>query len=427
MKSQINLLKTQRFLPLFITQFFGAFNDNVFKNAFVIWCTYDVSLKLDLDAKLMVTIASALFILPFFLFSFLAGQLADKYEKSSLVVVIKKIEVVLMFCVFVGFYFKYVYFLLFLLFLMGVQTTFFGPMKYSLLPEHLKDDELVSGNAFIEGATFVAILIGTIFGGIVIRSSYGVWMMSFFVIFFAVVGLVSAKFIPKSPIGDSSLKISLNMISQTKKIISYAKKKEIVWLSVVGIAWFWFLGIIFLSQFPSFTSEFIRGSEYVVTLFFSIFSIGMAIGSVMCNKLLKGEINAKLVPAGIFGMSFGIFVFSISSYIYHEKFLPSEIVSVSGFFEVGGFISFMIVLGLLILSVFSGIYTVPLYALMQDKSDDKYISRVIAANNVVNSFLMVVAVLLVLVLLLLNISLLEIFLLLGVANIFVFFLIKKIV
>ncbi|MBL6664555.1 MAG: MFS transporter [Rickettsiales bacterium] len=426
MKSQINLLKTKRFLPLFITQFFGAFNDNVFKNAFVIWCTYDVSLQLDLDAKLIVTIASALFILPFFIFSFLAGQLADKYEKSFLVKIIKTVEVMLMCFVFVGFYFKYVYFLLFLLFLMGVQTTFFGPMKYSLLPEHLSDDELVSGNAFIEGGTFLAILAGTIFGGIIIQIAHGVSMMSFCVIFFAVIGLISATFIPQSSIGDVSLRISLNMVLQTKKIIFYAKQKEIVWFSVLGIAWFWFLGIIFLSQFPTFTNEFIKGNEYVVTLFFSIFSIGMALGSVMCNKLLKGKINTKLVPVGIIGMSVGIIIFVVASYIYYERFLPSDFVSVVGFFRVGGVFSVIIVLGLFILSIFSGLYTVPLYAIMQDQSEDKYISRVIAANNVVNSFFMVIAVLLVLLLLLLNISLLEIFLLLGIANIFVFFLIKKI-
>lgn len=426
MKSQLNLLKTKRFLPLFITQFFGAFNDNVFKNAFIIWCTYDVSLQLDLDAKLMVTIASALFILPFFLFSFLAGQLADKYEKSSLVRVIKTIEIVLMCGVFVGFYFKYVYFLLFLLFLMGVQTTFFGPMKYSLLPEHLKDDELVSGNAFIEAGTFLAILLGTIFGGIVIRLNYGIEMMSFFVIFFAIIGLCSAKFIPKAVIGDASLHISFNIVKQTQKIISYAKQRESVWLSVIGIGWFWFLGIIFLSQFPSFTNEFIKGSEYVVTLFFSIFSIGMALGSVMCNKLLKGEINAKLVPFGIVGISVGILIFVLSSYVYHASFLPASLVSISGFFSSGGVVSYMIVLGLLILSISSGIYTVPLYAIMQDHTQDKYISRVIAANNVISSFLMVVAVLLVLLLLIFNVTLLEIFLLLAIANIFMFKIIGKI-
>jgi len=425
MKSQLSLFKTRRFLPLFIVQFFGAFNDNAFKNALVIWCTYDVALKLNLDPKLIVTIASCLFILPFFIMSFLAGQLADKYEKSQIIRNIKKIEILLMSLIFLGFYFENIYFLLLLIFLMGAQSTFFGPLKYSLLPENLKDDELISGNALIEGGTFLAILFGTIFGGIAISGHYGVEVVCSFLILFGFVGYFSSKFIPKSPIGDSKLALSFNVFTQTKKIVNYAKKQEEVWLSVLGISWFWFVGIIFLSQIPTYTNEIVRGSEHVVTMFLSIFSVGMAIGSVMCNKLLKGEVNGRLIPYGSAGMTISILIFVVASYLYHNLTLPFSYVGIQGFITSGGYYSFAIIMSLFSLSIFSGIYTVPLYAIMQDRSQDKYISRIIAAHNVINSLFMVVASIVVLLLLLLNFNLLEIFLMLGVANIFVFFFIRK--
>ena len=225
MTSTINLLKSKKFLPLFITQFFGAFNDNIFKNAFLIWFTYDVAQKLNMNAQIMVTVASGLFILPFFLFSALAGQLADKYEKSKLVQIIKIVEILIMGLSFVGFYFENVNLLLVLIFLMGVHSTFFGPIKYSLLPETLKDDELVSGNALIEGGTFLAILFGTIIGGVTIHIKSGIEIISVAVVSFAIIGYWSSRFIPKAPVGDQNLKISFNILSQTWKIISYARKK----------------------------------------------------------------------------------------------------------------------------------------------------------------------------------------------------------
>ncbi len=220
MQNQSHLMKSKRFLPLFITQFFGAFNDNVFKNAFLIWFTYDVAQKLNMNAQIMVTVASGLFILPFFLFSALAGQLADKYEKSKLVQIIKIAEILIMGFSFIGFYFENIHLLLVLMFLMGIHSTFFGPIKYSLLPEHLKDSELVSGNALIEGGTFLAILLGTIIGGITIRSSNGIEVISIAVVSFAIIGWLSSRFIPKAPVGDQNLKISFNIISQTWKIIN---------------------------------------------------------------------------------------------------------------------------------------------------------------------------------------------------------------
>jgi acyl-[acyl-carrier-protein]-phospholipid O-acyltransferase/long-chain-fatty-acid--[acyl-carrier-protein] ligase len=423
MKDQSHLLKSKRFLPLFITQFFGAFNDNVFKNAFLIWFTYDIANKLNMNAQLMVTIASGLFVLPFFLFSALAGQLADKFEKSKLVQIIKIAEILIMIFAFVGFYFENINLLLSLIFLMGVHSTFFGPLKYSLLPEHLKNDELISGNALIEGGTFLAILLGTILGGIVVRFTNGVELISFAVITFALVGWIASRSIPKSPSADTRLVISFNIFSQTLKIIDFAKKEKTVWLSIIGISWFWFVGITFLSQFPIYTKDVINGDEFIVTLFLSIFSVGIGIGSVMCNKLLKGQINGRLVPAGSIGITIGIGIFCIANYFYDT---PEQIISLGEFFSNSCY-SWLIILGLLVVAISSGIYIVPLYAIMQHRSEAKYLSRIIAANNVLNALFMVISSIVMVALIQLKFDLLQIFLLLGTTNILVFFVIRKII
>lgn len=417
MQNKNHLLKSKRFLPLFITQFFGAFNDNVFKNAFLIWFTYDISARLNMNTQLMITIASGLFVLPFFLFSALAGQIADKFEKSKIISIVKIAEIIIMSFTFVGFYLENIYLLLLLIFLMGVHSTFFGPIKYSLLPETLKNNELITANALIEGATFLAILLGTISGGIVIRSQHGITIVCFAVVIFAVIGYVASCFIPKTPIADSGLKIGLNIFSQTKKIIGYAKKEQKVWLSIIGISWFWFIGITFLSQFPIYTKNIIGGDQFMVTLFLSIFSIGIAIGSVICNKLSKGQINTKLVKFGSAGVSLGILLFYFASKFYQT---PENIITVTKFFNTS-YISYFIVFSLLIVAIFSGIYIVPLYAIMQYNSENKYLSRIIAANNILNALFMVASSIFIALLIKFNLDLLQIFLIVGILNCFIFF------
>lgn len=423
MSDPTNLLKTRRFLPLFITQFLGAFNDNVFKNAFLIWFTYDIAGKLGMNAQLMVTIASALFVLPFFLFSALAGQIADKYEKSRVTQIVKIAEILIMAASFIGFYFENISLLLALTFLMGLHSTFFGPIKYSLLPQTLKDHELISGNALIEGGTFLAILLGTIIGGVVIRTYYGVEIIPFLVVLFAILGFISSCYMPKTPISDPTSKISFNIFSQTLKIVEYAKRENTVWLSIIGISWFWFVGITFLSQFPIYTKEIVGGNEFIVTLFLSIFSIGIAIGSLICNKFLKGQINGRLVPYGSFGISIGIFLFCISSYFYQT---PEQIIGLTEFFS-NGYLGILIALSLLIIAIFSGIYIVPLYTIMQHRSDAQYLSRIVAATNIMNSLFMVVSSLVIILLAKMQLSLLQIFLVVGILNILVFLFIRRVV
>lgn len=372
----------------------------------------------------MASIAAALFILPFFLFSALAGQIADRFEKSQLVRIIKIIEILIMIFCFIGFHSKNVSLLLTLLFLMGMHSTFFGPLKYSLLPEHLHSNELVAGNGWIEGGTFLAILTGTILGGILIRLDRGVEIISLAVIFFAVVGYLGSRAIPKSEVADPSLKISFNIFSQTLSIIKYARSKNRVWLSIIGISWMWSIGATYLSQFPYYTKNLIHGDEYIVSFFLAIFSIGIAVGSIICNKILKGKIDARLVPLGSIGITVGIIIFCAASYVYKTSLSIDHLMGFSEFFRLSIY-SWIITFGLLVISIFSGIYIVPLYAIMQQSSDRKFLSRVIATTNILNALFMVGSSIAVIILLKFKLDLLQIFLLIAVVNIFVFLLIRK--
>lgn len=423
MKDTLHLFKTRRFVPLFITQFFGAFNDNAFKNAFLIWFTYDIAVKTGANAAMMLTTAAGLFILPFFLFSATAGQLADKYEKSWITQKVKQLEIVLMVSAIICFYLQSVLGLLVVLFMMGVHSTFFGPIKYSLLPEHLKDDELISGNGLIEGGTFLSILLGTIFGGLIIRTQYGIEILAIFIIGFAIIGWLSSRYIPKAPIGDTKLKISWNIAKETWRIIGYARQERTVWLSIIGISWFWLIGATFLTQFPVYTKNVIGGNEHIVTLFLTVFSIGVGTGSVLCNKLLKGQINGRLVPFGSCGITASIIMFTIASKLY----VPTGNEVGLLYFISSGLPALTIIASLLLLAVFSGIYIVPLYAIMQHRSDEKYLSRIIAANNVLNALFMVVASIYGVGFFAAGFDIIELLLSVGIINIPVFFIIKGVV
>ena len=439
---QFSLFKSKKFLPLFITQFLGAFNDNAFKNAFLIWFTYDMAERTNINAPMMITVAAGLFILPFFLFSATAGQIADKYEKSMLAQKIKQIEIILMLLSAICFYFQTISGLLIILFLMGVQSTFFGPIKYSLLPEHLKAHELISGNGLIDAGTFLAILLGTIFGDLVIRTTYGRPLLSFAIILCAVLGWWSSYYIPKSAIADPEIKINKNIALETWKILGYARSESTVWLAILGISWFWFIGATFLTQFPIYTKIIIGGNEQIVTLFLSIFSIGISFGSMLCNRLLKSEINARFVPWGSIGISAAIILFIASTHFYVQDHLAythmlqstqvlqqlnhHAFIGVSEFFSISLY-SYAILFSLMIFSICAGIYVVPLYAIMQHRAHTAHLARIIAANNMLNAIFMVLASALAFGLFLMRLSVIEILLFVGLINIPMFFMIRGII
>jgi acyl-[acyl-carrier-protein]-phospholipid O-acyltransferase / long-chain-fatty-acid--[acyl-carrier-protein] ligase len=430
----VSLFKSIKFLPLFLTQFFGAFNDNAFKNALLIWFVYEAAQGQNLGQNLgqnspnpeqMVNLAAGLFILPFFLFSAIAGQMADKMEKSWLIRRIKMAEIFLMICCFAGFYWQNAYFLLFILFLMGMQSTLFGPLKYSLLPLHLPKNQLIAGNGAIEAGTFLAILLGTIAGGLLIRLDGGIYIISFLVICCAIFGYFSSRHIPLAPAQEPKLTISLNIFAQTLKIIRKAQEEKTVFLSIMGISWFWFIGLVFLTQFPLYTKNIIGGDEKIVTFFLATFSIGIGIGSFWCNKLLKGQINGRLVPCGILMMSLAILAFCLASILYQQNINANNIGL--GAFLLGNFYGSGISLCLFALAVAAGIYIVPLYAIMQERAPKEHLARIIAANNIINALFMVGASAFAMVLFAAGFNVNGLFLAVSILSLISFFFVKKIV
>jgi acyl-[acyl-carrier-protein]-phospholipid O-acyltransferase/long-chain-fatty-acid--[acyl-carrier-protein] ligase len=411
--NQLNLFMTRRFLPLFITQFFGALNNNVFKNALILLITFRIADLVGLNSQLLVAMAAGFFILPFFLFSATAGQLADKYEKSRMISVIKFIEIMLMVFATVGFYFQNTCFLMFVLFALGTQATFFGPLKYAILPEHLHENELIAGNGLIEAGTFISILFGTILGGALILQKNGEYVISAIIMLVALAGWCSSLFIPRTNTHQAELKINYNFISETKNLLIYSKQNRDIFLCILGISWFWLFGATFLSELPVFAKNALHADQSVVILFLTIFSIGLAIGSVICNRLLNGKIHVSYVPFGVLGMS----IFTIDLYCSADHIVVGSINSLMGTYQFLCSINgWRIAIDLLFIAIFGGLYTVPLYAMMQNRSTSSHRARIIAVNNVVNALFMVIAAVATAVMIKFGFTVLDVFLAIAISN-----------
>lgn len=410
---QWHLLKTKRFFPLFLTQFLGAFNDNVFKNALIIMIAYAAIDSAGLRPEIMVTAAAGIFILPFFLFSATAGQLSDKNNKARIIQFIKFAEILLMIGAAIGFFLGSVPLLLLVLFLMGTQSAFFGPVKYGILPDHLQESELIGGNALIETGTFISILLGTILGGLLILVDNGPMIISVLVVSMALIGWVSSLSIPPTKAAAPDISIKYNFFVETFEIIQHIQKDPVTFRAILGISWFWLFGATFLSQFPTFSKEIIGGNEQIVTLFLAVFSIGIGIGSLFCNKLLKGEIATTYVPLGILGMT----VFTMDLYFASLNVNPGNsgaFVGITEFFYT--FNHWRILVDLLGISICGGIYIVPLYAMVQARAENAFRSRAIACNNIINALFMVVSAVAISLLLLNNYTVIEVFLVIALLN-----------
>lgn len=411
--NQYHLLQTRRFLPLFITQFLNAFNDNVFKTALVILITYKISAGTEQHNQMLTTLAYGLFIIPFFLFSATAGQLADKFEKSQLIRIIKFADIVFMILGAYALINGNITLLMATLFLMGSQSSFFGPLKYAILPYHLKHDELIGGNAFIEAGTFISILLGTILAGLVILLPYGTHLTAGIVLSVAITGWISSLFIPPTSRAQPDLVIKKNFMLETWHIVKFSSTHREIFLAITGISWSWLVGGIFLSQFPTFTKDVLGAESQVVAIFMSFFSIGIAVGSLTCNKLLRGEVNAKYIPFAIFAM--GLFIADL--YFASQYFIN---LNHEGLLTVLEFIahpaSWRIFADIILLSVAGGIYIVPLYALLQVRSPEDHRARIIAANNIINALFMVFSAVMMMLLLQFHFTLTKIFLSLAVMN-----------
>jgi len=416
--NQFELFGSRGYLALFNAQFLGAFNDNAFKNALVIIITYVAASRSGMKPEVLVPVVAGLFILPFFLFSATAGQLADKYDKAMLIRWIKLIEIALMVLAAAGFVLQNVEFLMAVLFLLGTQSTFFGPLKYSILPELLSERELIAGNALIESATFIAIIIGTIVGGVFILVDGGAWIVGGLAIVVALFGWLSSRRIPDMPAANPQLVVDYNFLRQTWQIVRHSARQREIFLPILGLSWFWFVGATYMSQVAPFAKDYLGGGPNLVTLFLSVFAIGIGVGALVCNRLLKGQIHATFVPLG----ALGIAVFSIDLYFVIDGATASG-KGAQAALGIGAFLSnatnWRGLIDLFLIAVSGGLYMVPLNALLQSVSEPDHRARNIAANNIINALFMVFSAVFTVALIKLGLTIPEVLLVLAVATIVV--------
>lgn len=387
MKNNEHLLSTRRFLPMFITQFFGALNDNVYKQALLLVITYGWINQQATDVSTLNNLAALLFILPYFIFSATAGQIADKFERSQLIRGIKVLEIVIMLIGSAGFLLGNLWLLLLALFMMGTHSTFFGPIKYAILPEILKPNELMSGNALFQSGTSIAILIGMILGGAVISVCQGnlIWI-SLTVVIIAVLGYLSSRFILKQQVSSPDLKIDWNFFRTSFQTLKYAKSLPLIFMILLGNSWYWFYGATYLTQIPQLTQQNLHASENVVSLLLTFFSVGIGVGSLLCRRIGGSEVNIKMVPIGAIGLTLFAFYLALSLAFVPER--TGAMMNVADMFNHGA-IYYHVMLAVTLLGISGGFYIVPLYAMMQAYSPRSHRARVVAANNILNAVFMV--------------------------------------
>ena len=407
MSNQFRLLREKRFLPFFVTQFLGAFNDNVFKTALITLVTFRAGQLTALDPSMLATVLPGLFILPFFLFSATSGQIADKFDKATLARAVKLFEIAIMCLAAWGFMASLLWPLVGALFLTGLQSTLFGPVKYSYLPQHLATSELVGGNGLVEMGTFVAILLGQVLGAGLISWSDSGTAIGVTVVGLAVAGWLASRVIPASPPADPRLRINWNPLTETWRNLRFAQGNRVVWLSILGISWFWFYGATLLAQFPRFAGELLGGDESVFILLLSVFSLGVGSGSLLCEKLSGSRVELGLVPFGAIGLTlFGVDLFLAS---------PAQAEHAGSWLQVAA-THWRVLADIALIGLFGGFYIVPLYALIQTRSEKSHQSRIIAANNILNAAFMVLSAGVTLLLFRLGLSIPQLFLATALFN-----------
>lgn len=408
----IALLTGKRFLPLFITQFFGAFNDNAFKLAMLTMISYHLS-STQAESEFYQALAGALFIIPFFIFSSIAGQLADKYDKALLARLVKILEVILIMIGCWGLSRGSIGFMMLTLTGMGIHSAFFGPIKYAILPDHLSKDELLVATGFIEGSTFIAILLGTILGIVSIGTEtiaphFVIWM----ILAAAFIGLFSSMFIPSTVAASTHLKIDFNLWRATYQMMREVKKERQIFLSIIAISWFWLVGAVLLTKLTDYVHYVLQANTTVFALFLALFSIGIAIGSVLIDKILKGCITLSLVPAAM--LLFSWFTFDIYWASPIEGQEPTVLCGLLS--SLTNLLHWRIAIDLLMLGCCGGLFLVPLYTYLQIASPAANRARVVAANNIYNSLFMVLGTVIVMLLLRFNITIPRVFFIFSILN-----------
>lgn len=413
--NQFSLLKVKRFLPLFLTQFLGGLNDNLYKSALGILLSYTLAENLQLSSEALLMIATGIFMLPFILFSATAGQLADKYDKSRMIQYTKLAEIAIALLAALACIWHSPMLVMAGLFLLGTQAAFFGPLKYSILPDHLHKDELIAGNGLMEMATYVAILLGTMIGSALAALHVGPQLVVITVMVMAFAGYFASRKIPRTGAAAPLLKLNPNILQESISIVRHTLHKKELFPAILGISWFWLIGVTYVSQFPAYAKNILGAELSVVALFMSFFTVGIAIGSLLCNRLLKGKLHATFVPLAALGMT----VFSIDLVLSSQ-----HIITKSGkLVTMAGFLSFLpdwhILIDLLLISLCGGIYIVPLYAILQYESEPEYRSRAIACNNIINALFIVAGAIVISLMLLMHFSVTSVYMVAAVANLIV--------
>lgn len=411
-QSSFALLRERRFAPFFWTQFCGALNDNAFKVGFTSLVTYATSRFPGIDAKMAGFLIPALFVLPFMLFSATAGQFADKFDKAALMRFVKSFEIAVMLVVGAGLWFASAPLLYLATFLMGVHSTLFGPVKYAYLPQHLADSELVGGNGLVETGTFVAILAGTIVGGVAAATEQGALVLAALCLAVAFAGRVAAAGVPASPAPQPALRVNWNPAGETWRNLAIARSDRTVFLGLLGISWLWFVGATFLASFFSFAKDVLCANPDVVTVLLATFSLGICAGSMLCERLSRGRIEIGLVPLGSIGMS----VFAIDLYFASHALPSGAHLQTAGEF-LRGAAHWRVLADLFLLAAFSGLYSVPLYALVQSRSPETHRARIMAANNMLNALFMVASALMAMALSAAGVGIPGLFLVTGLLNV----------
>ena len=385
-QSQFSLLSQRRFGPFFWTQFFGAFNDNVFKTALLVVLTYDALSWTNMEPAMLNSLIPGLFILPYVLFSATAGQIADKVEKGRLSRIVKVLEIGIMLVAGIGWMTHTLWVLIAAVVGMGIHSTLFGPVKYAYMPQHLKSEELVGGNGLVEMGTFVGILLGQVLGAAMVQvKPYGIELVAGATLLFAVVGLVASYRIPHSPAPAPTLKINRNPLAESVRNIAFSRQNRTVFLSMLGNSWFWFYGALVLSQFPVFAKDYLHGDYSVFVMLLTVFSVGVGAGSLLCERLSGHKVEIGLVPFGAIGLS----VFGIDLYFASLGYTGTATVDMAGMLAQPG--ALRILGDILLLGVFGGFYIVPLFALIQTRCDPQHLSRTIGGMNILNALFMVAA------------------------------------
>lgn len=375
------------FLPLFITQFLGAFNGNLFKNAAIVLILYRLGSEQATGGKVLATLALALFVLPFFLFSATAGQIADRFDKTRVIQASKLLELAAAIVAAIALACGLPAMLLGALFLLGTQAALFGPLKYGILPELLDETDLLGANGLIEAGTFLAILAGTIMGSLTVLEEHGILIVQAGVLFAAAAGWLASLAIPPTQAKAPGLALGWNFPHLTWVLLREAGKTPSLLSLIMGVSWFWLAGATYLTQFPAFAKDALHAGPDVVSLFLGMFSLGICVGSLLCQRLFRGRASLRLAPIGLLGMAaFGL-DFVLSAQPLGDGMAP--------FADIGDFLtapqSWHLLIDLLAISIAAAVYVVPLYTLLQQRADPGHRARVIAANNVMNALFMTVA------------------------------------